>query len=73
MGSLGDGLRAMRALALQGHPVLAENASLSSKLFDDLLYEAHNFIVFRMSKLRQRELVSLHRMRSLCKMLKQLC
>jgi hypothetical protein len=72
MGSLGDGLRLMRALALQGHPVLAENASLGSKLFDDLLYEAHNFCVYRVSKLHQRELVSLHRIRSLCKMLRRL-
>ena len=72
MGSLGDGLRAMRALALQGHLVLAENADLRSKLFDDLLYEVHNFFVFRLSRLRQRELVSLHRMRSLRTMLRRL-
>ena len=71
MGSIGDGLRAIRALALQGHPVLAENATLRSKLFDELLYEAHKFVIYRMWKLHDRELLSLHRVRSLCKMLRR--
>jgi hypothetical protein len=71
MGTLGDGLRKMRELALQGHPLLSERATFSEKLFDDMIYEAHNFVVFRAWHLRGRELYSLHRMRCLCAMLRR--
>jgi hypothetical protein len=70
MGNLGDGLRAMRQLALQQHICLQENTALRHKLFDELLFEAQKFLVYRMAKMRGREYNSLHRIRGLRAMLK---
>ncbi len=70
MGNLGDGLRAMRALATKEHPALAEHAKLREKLSDELSWEAQKFLVYRTCRMRDRELLSVHRMRSLCELLK---
>lgn len=70
MGSLGDGLRALRELALTEHQRLHEHSHLNEKLLDEIVYEAQKFVVFRKGKFREREHRSLHRMRSLRAMLK---
>jgi hypothetical protein len=70
MGSLGDGLRALRALASMGPAVLSERATLRDKLCDELTCEAYKFVVYRVSKMRGRELISLDRLRSLTTMIK---
>lgn len=66
---MGDGLRALRELALRQHAVLPENAHLCQKLQDDLMYEAQKFLIFRQSRMMDRELLSIHRVRSLCLLL----
>lgn len=72
MGSLGDGLLALRALALQGHVVLSPSAPLGEKFLDELTYEAQKFFIFRSARMLDRELLSVHRMRSLQVMLRRL-
>ena len=69
MGTLGDGLRALRELALRKHVALPENARFSQKIQDDLLYEAQKFLIFRQSRMMDRERFSIHRVRSLCALL----
>ena len=70
MGSLGDGLRAIRALALKGHVTLPEHSPLSARLLDELTYEAEKFLIFRSCHIRDREFFSLKRVRSLREILK---
>jgi hypothetical protein len=70
MASLGDGLRALRELALTEHHPLAEHSALTERLLDEIAYEAHKFVLFRAGKLREREHYSLCRVRSLRAMLK---
>lgn len=70
VGSLGDGFRAIQAVALKEHPSLSEAAPWKEKLFDELSYEAQKFVIYRSWKMREREYVSLHRIRSLCKLIR---
>lgn len=65
VGTLGYGFQALRALALRDHVVLPENAKLCQKLYEDLTYEAQKFLIFRQSRMMDRELLSIHRVRSL--------
>ncbi len=72
MGSLGDGLRALRALAHRGHPSLPEKSSLRDKLTDELTWETQKFLIYRASRMMDRELLSVHRLRSINTMLTRL-
>ena len=70
MGTLGDGLKALRALALLGQPSLPKNATFRERLGDELAWEAKKFLIYRASRMMDRELLAVHRLRSLQMMLK---
>jgi hypothetical protein len=67
-GSLADGFEALQALAREATPARPES-SLRQKLHDDLTYEAQKFLIYRLWKMKDREWLSLNRLRSLTTML----
>ncbi len=70
-GSLGAGLRAIQGVAQKECPVVPEKAPWRDKLWDELAQEAQKFVIFRIWRMRDRELLSLQRLRSLATMLKR--
>lgn len=69
--SLGDGLRALRALAhLERTNLVIGKATLRERLFEELVWEAQKFCVYRAWRLVDRERVSIHRLRSILALLK---
>jgi hypothetical protein len=71
-GSLGDGFRAIQAMAINKPVGLSERSPWKEKLVEELSYEAHKFVIYRLAKMLDRELVSIHRLRSLNEMLSTL-
>lgn len=69
LGSLADGLRALRELALTS-AYLTDSGDFRGQLLVDLVCEAQKFGIFRLWKMHDRELLCVYRIRSLCRMLK---
>lgn len=73
MGSLGDGFRAIHeaaklAVIVTPH-VLEEQMSFREKLMLDVAFEAQKFIIYRVWKHKDRQSLSIQRLRSLRTML----
>jgi hypothetical protein len=71
MGSLGDGLLALKVLALGSHATLSECTEQQQRLLDELLYEARRFLVYRRCQMRGRQYISLSRLYVLRKALRE--
>ena len=67
MGSLGDGLTAVRYSAdgLNGWELVARDASVVERLREDLMLESKKFLVYRAFRLRDRQWISLRRLKAL--------
>lgn len=75
MGSLGDGLRAIREaakLAVAIPAAVEEQMGFRVKLMQDIAFEAQKFIVYRAWKHKDRQSLSVQRMRSLRTLLRDL-
>jgi hypothetical protein len=68
--TLAEGFLALQALAREATPAHPpEKSSLRIKLRDELTHEAQKFLTYRVWKLRERQWISLSRMRSLLTMI----
>lgn len=67
--SLGHGLQVLRELAKLATVAMPADAHFRDKVANDLAHEAQKFFVFRTWKIRDRQFLSLQRIRSLIKML----
>jgi hypothetical protein len=72
VGTLGDGLRAIRGLTQTRTECPPSTAGMKSTLEKDLLFEAQKFLIYRAWKLRERQSVSVHRLRCLLTLLEEL-
>lgn len=69
MGTLGDGIKAIRGLT-QTRTECPRN--MKGRLMQELLSEAQKFLIFRAWKLKGRQSVSVHRLRGLRTMLEEI-
>lgn len=72
MGSLGDGLKAIRTLAGLLPAVPEKPCTAREMFFQDLIYEAQKFLIYRTWKLRDRQELALHRIRSIAGVLRSM-
>jgi hypothetical protein len=70
---LRQGFIAIRQLAdaMSGKPVALSDSAISTKLLEQLALEAKKFVIYRAYRIRDRQWLSLQRMRALIEMIRE--